>query len=181
MKALFVKYKSVLWFLLVFIGSYLMLSVIYGYYLKFGQEHNNGADPITQMVAGQSERLLTEWGYEAKVETVHDYPGMLLYMGKQLVGQIVEGCNSISIIILFVAFVLAFRQGWKKTVAFLLAGAILVYAINLVRIAILAIALARYPEYQDFLHKIIFPGIIYGMVFLLWVLWIRTLPKQVTS
>ena len=129
------------------------------------------------MVANQSEHLLQEWGYIAKVETQNGFPAMSLSMGDEVVGQIVEGCNSVSIIILFMAFVLAFRQGWKKTASFLLAGSVLVYATNLIRIAILAIALDKYPEHQEFLHRIVFPGIIYGMVFVLWLFWIRSLPK----
>lgn len=165
----------------MFIGSYVILSLIYGYYLDYGQSHFGGVDPITQKVAAQSEMLLIEWGYPAKVITEKGYPGMLMYMKEDLVGQIVEGCNSISIIILFIAFILAFRQGWKKTSTFMLAGAVLIYAFNLLRIAVLVIALAKYPEYQDFLHRIVFPGIIYGMVFILWLFWIRTLPKPMVS
>lgn len=177
-KALFLKYQSVLWFLLIFIGSYVLLSLLYGYYLDYSEMNENGADTITRTVAFQSEQLLTDWGYDAQIGALSGYPGIQLYMNQEIVGQIVEGCNSVSIIILFVAFVLAFRQGWKKTVLFLFAGAILIYAINLVRIAILSIALHRFPEYQDFLHRVIFPGIIYGMVFILWVLWIRSIPRS---
>lgn len=153
---------------------------MYGYYLDYSEVNANGADTITRTVAFQSEQLLTDWGYDAQIGAMSGYPGIQLYMNQEIVGQIVEGCNSVSIIILFVAFILAFRQGWKKTILFLFAGAILIYAINLVRIVILSIALHRFPEYQDFLHRVIFPGIIYGMVFILWVLWIRSIPRSKT-
>lgn len=177
MKALLLKYKAVLWFLLVFMGSYLLMSLMYGFYLDYAETHFDGVDPVTQMVAHQTEQLLNEWGQDAQVRVTQGFPGMQLRIKGQIVGLIVEGCNSISIIILFVAFVLAFRQGFTKTILFLLAGGVLVYAVNLIRIAILSMALAKYPEYQDFLHRVIFPGIIYGMVFLLWILWIRSIPK----
>lgn len=181
MKALLLKYQSVLKFLLVFFGSYFLMSWCYAAYLNFSQTNSQGADAITQRVAQQSELLLTEWGYDAQLGTISEYPGIQLYMNQQMVGQIVEGCNSVSIIILFISFIVAFKQGWRKTLLYLFAGSILIYGINLIRIAILSIALYRFPEYQDFLHRVVFPGIIYSMVFFLWVLWVRSIPKRPTA
>ena len=102
-----------------------------------------------------------------------DMPHMKLIINNRYTANIIEGCNAVSVILLFVAFVLAFAQQFKKTMLFLLAGITLIYSINLVRICILAIALYEYPEQGDFLHGVVFPGIIYGMVFLLWVLWVK--------
>lgn len=177
MRALFQKYRGVIRFLLVFIGSYVVLSLLYGAFLQWDTNRSNPADSITQKVAQQSEELLREWGYDAQVHPIATYPGVQLLMDGKAVGQIVEGCNSVSIILLFIAFVVAFAQGWKKTFFFLFAGAILIYAVNLIRIAILAIALHHYPEHQEILHRVVFPGIIYGMVFLLWVIWARSMHK----
>ena len=100
---------------------------------------------------------------------------MGLYINDTFLAQVVEGCNAISIIILFMAFIISFAQKVKKTVLFIFAGIALIYAVNILRIAILTIALYHYPEYSDFLHQIIFPAIIYGMVFLLWLFWVRNL------
>jgi exosortase family protein XrtF len=76
---------------------------------------------------------------------------------------------------LFVAFVIAFAEKFKKTVLFLFAGAVLIYIVNIVRIAILTVALYKYPQYEDILHSVVFPGIIYSMVFILWMVWVRML------
>jgi len=178
MRELFKKYKSVVWFLLVFVGTYTVLSLLYGIYLDYGQNRFDGVDPITRIVAGQSGQLLNEWGFNTMLETESDYSAILLKMEGRSVLLIVEGCNSISIIILFIAFILAFRQDWKKTLAFLLAGSALIYAVNLIRIVVLAIALAKYPEHQEVLHEVVFPAVIYGMVFILWLLWVRSIPKM---
>lgn len=177
MKELFRKYASVLRFLLIFIGAYILLSLLYGGFLSFSKGGDSAPDVITQRVAQQSHALLHSLGYRSEVIANKELPSMHLWVEGTQVGTIIEGCNSLSIIILFVSFVVAFSAPLKKTVVFLFAGAVLIYAFNLVRIAILAIALYQYPHYQDFLHTIVFPGIIYGLVFVLWVIWVKYVTK----
>jgi exosortase family protein XrtF len=179
MKELFRKYKAVLRFVLLFLGTYVLLSFLYGGFLQLSKSGAYHPDYITHQVSKQSETLINEIGYTARVLPESNFPSMQLFINGEIVGQIIEGCNSISIIILFISFILAFAQIWKKTVLFILGGSVLIYSVNLIRIAILAIALYEFPEYQEILHTVIFPGIIYGMVFLLWVLWVRSLPKNV--
>jgi exosortase family protein XrtF len=48
----------------------------------------------------------------------------------------------------------------------------LIFILNIFRIALLTIGLYKYPEYGTFLHDILFPLVIYGVVFLLWILWV---------
>lgn len=175
MKELFRKYQSVLRFLLLFLGSYIILSLIYGGYLALSKGDSNTSDFITQLVAEQSSAVLNTLGYNAEVIANEALPSMQLWVEGVWVGRIIEGCNAISIIILFAAFIIAFSASFKKTLVFLFAGATLIYAINIVRIAILAIALYQYPEYQEVLHTVVFPGIIYSLVFILWVVWVRNL------
>ncbi|HAT64611.1 MAG TPA: exosortase family protein XrtF [Flavobacteriaceae bacterium] len=175
MKELFRKYKSVLRFLLLFLGSYIVLSLIYGGYLKLSIGDSNTSDFITQLVAEQSNAVLNSLGYNAEVLANESLPSMQLWVEGVWVGRIIEGCNAISIIILFAAFIFSFAVSFKRTLVFFFAGATLIYAVNIVRIAILAIALYQYPQYQEILHTVVFPGIIYSLVFVLWVVWVRNL------
>ncbi|MEZ4874215.1 MAG: exosortase family protein XrtF [Flavobacteriaceae bacterium] len=181
MKQLFVKYKVVIQFLGVFLGSYVLLSLLYGFYLHISNGTSHTPDVVTRTVAQQSSAILKSLGYNAAVIANNDQPSMQLWVNQHQVGTIIEGCNAISIIILFIAFVLSFASHWKKTVLFLLGGAVLIYSINIVRIAILAMALYQYPQYQEVLHTVVFPGIIYGLVFLLWVFWVRSNTKKNTE
>ena len=134
-------------------------------------------DFITNLVAKQSSELISSFGYDAEVLPHDTETSMKLYINQTYLARIVEGCNAISIIILFIAFIISFAENFKKTFLFLFAGGALIYAVNIVRIAILAIAIYKYPEYTDTLHGVVFPAIIYGMVFLLWMIWVRMLPK----
>ena len=177
MKALFYKYKSVLRFVLLFLGTYLLLTILYALYLQASKGGSYPPDYITHLVAKQSSTLINGFGYDANVIPHETQPTMKLFVEGQYLAQIIEGCNAISIIILFVAFVVAFAQRFRKTLFFILAGTVIIYSVNILRIAILVIALYRYPEYEHTLHGVIFPGIIYGIVFLLWMLWVRIISK----
>ena len=91
---------------------------------------------------------------------------------EKFVARVIEGCNAISIMILFAAFVFAFATQWKKTMLYIGIGIFLIHILNIIRIALLSFALYYYPKYEAFLHGTIFPLFIYGVVFILWVLWV---------
>ena len=71
------------------------------------------------------------------------------------------------------SFVIAFSGKFKTTLFYLLAGSTLLYVVNLIRIVILSIGLYHYPWRREILHTVIFPAIIYGMVFVLWMFWVN--------
>tara|TARA_B100000795_G_C22758262_1_gene422446 strand:+ start:285 stop:749 length:465 start_codon:yes stop_codon:yes gene_type:complete len=150
-------------------------------YLNTSFTGNYYPDFITNLVAKQSSELISSFGYEAEVMPHDTETSMKLYINQTYLARIVEGCNAVSIIILFIAFIISFSEKLKKTVLFLVAGGTLIYAVNILRIAILAIAIYKYPEYTDTLHGVVFPAIIYGMVFLLWMIWVRMLPKTTSG
>jgi exosortase family protein XrtF len=136
-------------------------------------------DFVTHYVARQSTGLISKLGYNAEIIAHETKAQMVLNMNGSYLASIIEGCNSVSVIILFIAFIVAFTQGFKKTFFFIFVGSCLIYIVNVLRIVILAIALYHYPNHEKILHGVIFPGIIYGMVFLLWMLWIKVLvPKN---
>jgi exosortase family protein XrtF len=93
------------------------------------------------------------------------------------VARAVEGCNSLSVIILFISFMVAFAGRLKPTALYILAGSVLIYSVNLMRIVILSIGLYHYPWRREILHTVIFPLIIYGLVFLLWMFWVNRFSK----
>jgi exosortase family protein XrtF len=172
--AIFRKYKSVLRFILTFIGSYLVLVLLYQAYLKYGASQTYYPDLITHLVAQQSELIIQSLGYDGVVEPSKIEAAMNLKINGLQLARIIEGCNAVSIILLFIAFMLSFWGGWKRTLLFILGGSVLIYSMNISRIALLSIGIYEYPEHATLLHGTVFPAIIYGTVFLLWFGWIRT-------
>lgn len=168
------KYRLVLRFIVIFLGSYFLFSSLYNGFLILYDTEAPVPDPLTQLVAVQSGRLMQGLGYE-NVEVIMHYTGlsMKLMVDGYFLAGIVEGCNSASIIILFSSFILAFFGQTTITLLYIFAGSVLIYAINIIRIVILAASIYEYPQYSQFMHSIFFPLAIYGTVFLLWLAWVR--------
>lgn len=172
------KYKTVVRFILSFLGSYIVLVVLYQLYLDY--YFSRGLpDYLTRLVALQTEELINSFGYEAFVAPSSMYPLMNLSVNDIFIARIIEGCNSISLIILFLAFMLSFIGKPKPTLLFILAGSVIIYVMNIIRISLLSIGIYEMPEKAYFFHQIVFPLVIYGTVFLLWIIWIYIYTKTI--
>ena len=98
---------------------------------------------------------------------------ILLEYNQLVVAKMIEGCNSVSVIILFVSFIVAFSGKLKPTLFYVLGGSIFIYALNVIRIGLLCSALYWLPQHKTILHDVVFPLFIYGIVFVLWVVWVN--------
>lgn len=177
MKALFKKYRLVVKFIVTFLSVYIVLAFCYKLYLDVSDGSTYYPDYLTNLVAKQSQSLIDAAGYQADIVPHPNEPSMKLIVNNKFVARVVEGCNSISVIILFVSFIIAFAGDFKTTSLYVIAGSVLIYTVNLIRIAILSIGLYNYPWRREILHTVIFPMIIYGMVFLLWMFWVNRYTK----
>ncbi len=167
--------KSVIKFLLKFFLVYFVLTGGYSLYLKKTQVKGDffSCSPITEVVAKQSKMLIEFLGYQSKTFQNTHQLSMALEVNEKYVAIVVEGCTAMSIMILFLAFIVAFSGKLKHTLIFGVVGLVSIYIINIFRIAIMSILLYEFPEYQKILHDLVFPAIIYGYVFLLWVIWVK--------
>ena len=156
----------------------MVLSLTYKFYLKFSDGSRFYPDYMTHLVAIQTQDLLNVFGYYAEVLPHPDEPSMKVILNGKYVARIIEGCNSVSIIVLFLSFIVAFSGKFKETIIFVLSGSVLIYVVNLLRIVILTIGLYHYPWRAEVLHHVVFPAIIYGMVFLLWMFWVNHFAKK---
>lgn len=178
MKEIFKEYKLAIRFVMTFAIVYGILSISYKFYLDFSDGSKYYPDYMTNLVSIHSKLLINGLGYTADIEPHSMEPSMKLIVNKKFVARVVEGCNSVSIIILFLSFIIAFSASVKSTFFFGLAGSVLIYAVNLLRITILSIGLYKYPWRSDLLHTVVFPLIIYGLVFVLWMLWVYYYANQ---
>ena len=173
LKEIFKKNKAVIKFLVLFIGCYLVLAGFYKLYLFYGSSEEFYPDYITHLVSNQTSSVIEAFGYDSHISKHPNDPSMKLYVNGNYLARIIEGCNSISVLILFVSFIIAFHTKFKPTFLYLIAGSVLIYVMNVVRIALLAIGIYEYPESQEFLHDTAFPAVIYGSVFVLWLIWVK--------
>lgn len=181
MKEYFLKYRPFLQFLGVFLLSYLLLIGLYQLYLGQFDEAKLEVDGITNFVAEQTQMVLNSFGYIVNLAPSTNDPSVKVFVNLVPVVRIVEGCNAISVMILFVAFILAFSKGFTKTFLFIVSGLLIIHILNVLRIALLTIGIMNYPEYTHILHGVIFPLVIYGIVFILWIVWVTKFATDATK
>ena len=168
---MFNDFKPVLKILLRFIIIYVVMVLGYQFYLN--QFHHLGLDPILVWVAKQTVFVQNILGYPSQI--VHGTPEQetaWFYVAGKYVSRMVEGCNAVSVMILFLAFVFAFFKG-AKTFVYAGLGLVFLHLMNVLRIVGLNILLRELPQYSKIGHDYFFPAIIYGSVVLLWLVWIK--------
>ena len=173
MKKYFIQYKPFLLFLGKFLLTYLLLTFIYESYLNQFDVRKLEIDGFTRLVGTQTKDLMVFFNSDAKVVANTTEPGLKLFYNQKFMAKIIEGCNGLSVIILFVSFVVAFTGKWKQTLLYCIGGSLLIHIFNVSRIALLSVLMYYFPKQQHFLHSVIFPLLIYGVVFILWVIWVR--------
>lgn len=171
-------YFPVFKFVAIFGGLYFILSILYSFYLQYNVESPLQPDSITIHTAHTTALVLEVIDKDPSTLVSYNHPSLKLYLGKTIVYRVIEGCNAVSVMILFASFILAFSKTWLKTLGFILCGILVIYITNILRLVLLAIIYADYPQYKDFSHNVLFPAIIYGTVIIMWLYWIRK-PKKV--
>lgn len=169
------KRKTIIKFLIKFFVAYFLLLGAYSIYLKQTQHKGDvfSCAPITKTVAKHTQQLAELLGYNTRIEDHESELSIKFYVGEIYAARIVEGCNAISIIILFLSFIIAFSGSLKATIIFGVIGTFIIYSVNIVRVMALSMLMYKYPQYQEFLHGLLFPAVIYGTVFLLWIIWVN--------
>lgn len=171
----YMKNKTIWTFLFRFFGTYALLFLGYFLFLSATEKKETQfvCDPLTRDVANESSRLLRWFGEEVVTEQHPDELCVKMVVEDVYVLGVIEGCNSVSIIILFVAFIIAFKGSLKRTLLFSVFGVLSIYCVNIIRVAILTYGVTYFPNYSDALHHLVFPAIIYGYIFLLWIVWVN--------
>lgn len=167
--------KAVIYFLLRFFVSYFLLTGVYQLYIQRSQQKSPEYQccGITNLVSKQVESVGNFLGFNIVTKQNPDELSQQIFLDDQVVAQIVEGCNAVSVIILYIAFIIAFKGSFRNTILFVIIGSFLIYALNILRIVLISWGLYKYPQYGDLLHQILFPAIIYGFTLLLWIIWVK--------
>ena len=172
LKNTLIQYKSFFTFLIKFSLFYVVFIWIYKTYLSQYDVAKNEVDYFTEVVANQTKQIMFFFTDEAQSIKHNKESSFKIFYKEKYVARVIEGCNAISVMILFAAFIFAFSTQWKKTLFFIVFGVVLIHLLNLIRIVLLSFALYYYPQYEKLLHGTIFPLFIYGVVFVLWILWV---------
>ena len=181
MKKYFILYKPFLLFLGKFLLTYLLLTFVYQTYLGQFDVNKNETDSFTKLVAQQTEDVLLFFNCDVKTLPNSKEPAVNLYYNQKSIARIIEGCNALSVIILFISFITAFSGKLKPTLLFIVGGSLLIHILNVTRIALLCVLMYYFPKQQHLLHGVVFPLFIYGVVFILWIIWVNKFSKYATK
>lgn len=181
-------FRPTLLFLFRFFLTYGLLSAAYGFFIKqYDQAEPQVRDPFTHWVVEQVAQIAKWQGYEVVIEenahlnyakTAEEQTFDTLIFNDIRAIAVEEGCNGLSVMILFVSFVLAFGGNFQRLLWFIPAGLLLIHLSNLIRLYLLAILKVDFEgQYFHFFHKYGFTAVIYLSVFLLWYVWVQFLVK----
>jgi exosortase family protein XrtF len=177
-KTLWQQYRPVWQFLLIFFGVYSVLSSTYFFYLNQATSMGQIVDPLTAFVGRWVHWIFGLIGVNASVAPWDGGGGLVISIGGKAIAQLVEGCNAVSLMILFISFILATARGFLKTFGFLMAGLVIIFTVNLARIVLISLAIFQWASLTNMLHDLVFPAIIYGTVLVLWLSWVMAIKSK---
>ena len=91
--------------------------------------------------------------------------------------SIEAGCNGVEATIVLLAAILAFPAPWKRKLVGLAVGVVAVQGLNVVRvISLFYIGQWSLPIFE-FAHRYVWQALIMLDVLIVWLLWVRTLPR----
>lgn len=173
MNKYWITYKPFLLFLGKFVLTYLILTFFYQLYLSNFDLKANQVDDFTKLVSQEVEQTLLFFEKDVRIELHPQQPCYKFFYSGKYISRIVEGCNALSVIILFISFIIAFTGKIKHTILFVILGSLIIHILNITRIALLLVAFYNFPAANTLLHDILFPLVIYGTVFILWIIWVN--------
>ena len=164
------EFTPTILFLVKFVGIYLVGNFLYGLYAT---AYEPAPDPATYWVTDQTAIVLTACGWPTKAENQTKKATTELRHDGRRVLAVYEGCNGINVMIIFVAFLIAFGPITKPLLWFIPLGLLIIHLMNLARITLLFWVSLYWEDYMYFTHKYFFTAILYVVVFILWVWWVR--------
>ncbi len=176
------EFRPTILFLIKFFGIYLSLSIAYGVFIKgYDTRQDPELDPITRVVTYNCTKTAGLFGYEGRIvhndhlnyasESEQTYDSV--YLNEAYAISVEEGCNGLNIMILFLAFVIAFGGNASAMLLFIPAGLLFIHVANIGRLLLLALLNVELGGRAfHFFHKYFFTALIYLAVLFLWYLWV---------
>jgi exosortase family protein XrtF len=166
----FKEFRPTIFFLIKFLGVYLVGNLLYGFYVNY---YTPQPDPITHFVTVHSARVIEIFGYPVSVVDQINKPYTLIIFKGRSILSVYEGCNGVNSMIVFVAFIVAFGPINKAMSWFVCIGLLIIHVCNIGRIFFLFYVSEYLPAYMYFIHKYLFTAVLYVIIFIMWFLWVK--------
>lgn len=167
--SLYQDFKPSILFLAKFIGLYIILNVLYGFYLSASKGQ---ADVMTKWVTEQTANIIHTYEDQISTGPKEDLKSIFIFKEDRAILSVYEGCNGLNVMVIFVSFLFAYGKVGKRMLWFIPLGLLVIHTFNLLRILLLFHVTISMPDFLYFSHKYLFTGFIYIAVFGMWALWI---------
>lgn len=84
-----------------------------------------------------------------------------------------DNCNGFKLFSIFSIFLIAFPGNLRSKFWFIPVGLVVIHLANIIRVMALLLINDYNPAYLDFNHNYTFTIFVYGIIFLLWMVWIK--------
>lgn len=129
-------------------------------------------EPVDRTVIAPLTRGVTAaaaWLLEAGEEPIAR-SGTVLSTGG-FAADVKNGCNGVEAMLLLIAAILAFPAPWKAKLAGLIAGVVLIQAVNLIRVVSLVILGRDYPHLFETFHVTVWQVVIFFLTIGMFAIW----------
>jgi exosortase family protein XrtF len=172
--------KQLYWF----IGKCAMLFVVWNVAYYGWLQDTNLDHFITHTTGDISVEILNSIGYDSfnfnidKGEGEDASYSMIFIPEFDARLGIADSCNALTLIILFIGFIIAYPGDWRYKLMFIAGGTLIIFGINLLRVQVLIFNYLYSRSTFDFNHHVTFTIAVYVCVFYFWVLWANKWSKK---
>jgi exosortase H (IPTLxxWG-CTERM-specific) len=127
-------------------------------------------EPFTGLIARASGITLQAIGQDVtRHGTVLRTPGFAV--------NIRNGCNGVEAMVILLAAILAYPAPWRARLLGLALGAVVIQAVNLIRVVALFLTGAYFPRFFDSSHTLVWQSIVILVALLVWLFWAQRLAR----
>jgi len=171
------KEKQLIRFLYTSIGLYILWFGLYEFWLK---PDGHIDQIITENISMIMRKMLVWTGYDVHYTQARKLGETYIYLSNAPFPFVRVGasCNGLELLILFTIFIIAYPGKKKHKAIFIFLGLLGIHILNIFRNYWLALfVLHQEMDMFDLFHRYIFIFMVYGAIFLLWMLWVNKFSK----
>lgn len=121
---------------------------------------------LLPLTTGANHFVLQENGLPQLAATESSW--VHIWWGNRRLVGLADACNALPLMVLYLGFIAAFPARWKWRWLWLISGPMVIFLLNVCRIALLATLQWYYPNWQLSLHHWAFNCLIYALIYWSW-------------
>lgn len=116
-----------------------------------------------------------------KGDELEKYFCLLYYSDTNTGINIIWGCAGIKEIFMTALVIMTAQGNYRKKMWYIPMGILFILLLNYIRLSTLTFLVHHHMNLFDFVHKIVFRFVMYGGIFLIWLVWIEKIGKKLTK